>query len=175
MCVNLFQLTIRVCNSYNYIVNTIHYFILSLINIVPIIHLIITEDLSKIRKEFTLQHLKIASKFVQRSFSKLLEQWSLLPFLHETASKPKLWKQRLAMQFLMEDFISLLLTKLIAFLLFTALPQMLGRGQTVIARLRGIFFMWIPCSHWAQRSERNLHSLFFPEGERETILVLDPM
>lgn len=54
------------------------------------------------------------------SFSKLLEQWSLLTFLHGAASKPKLWKHKFAMQFLMEDFISLLLTKPTAFLPFTA-------------------------------------------------------
>lgn len=113
--------------------NAIHYFILSLVNIVPIIYVVITEDLSKIRKEFTLHYLKIVSK--------LLQQLSLLTFLHEAASKHKQWKHRLAMQFLMEDFISFLLTKPIAFLLFTALPQMLGRGQAVIARLTGIFFM----------------------------------
>lgn len=121
--------------------NAIHYFILSLVNIVPIIYVVITEDLSKIRKEFTLHYLKIVSKLVLSSSSKLLQQLSLLTFLHEAASKHKQWKHRLAMQFLMEDFISFLLTKPIAFLLFTALPQMLGRGQAVIARLTGIFFM----------------------------------
>lgn len=40
----------------------------------------------------------------------------------------------------MADFVSLLLTMPITFLPFTALPQTLERGQTVIAELRGIFF-----------------------------------
>lgn len=75
------------------------------------------------------------------SFRKLLEQWTLLALLHAATSKPRLWKHGLAMQFLMADFISLLLTTPIAFLPFTALPQMLERGQAVIAELRGIFFM----------------------------------
>lgn len=127
------------------------------------------------KERFILFPLKLVYRLIQMSFRKLLEQWSLLVLLYTATSKPKLWKHRLAMQFLMADYISLLLTISIAFLPFTMLPQMLERGQAVIAELRGKFFLWILGSEVAQHSKRNLHSLFFAEEERETILLIsDP-